>query len=282
MILELVAFVVLLFVVWNLSSRPKNFPPGPWGFPLLGHLPLLGPKSHETLIKWKKSYGPIIGIWFGSYRTVVIQDTKLIKEALNLNTFSGRPPLNFTTARSDGVAKGVVFTDGQEWTEQRRFALRNLRDFGFGTKTMEAKVQEEVTALLGRLEANEGKPMEVQNVFNAAMVNALWSIMFGERLDPEDPEVRDIVTRITANFRNISVFASLAIFMPWINKISPTLSGYIKMMEEATPLNNFINKKIDQHNANYIPEQPRDYVDAYTDEVRKTKDPNSSFHPERG
>ena len=28
--------------------------------------------------------------------------------------------------------QGIVFNDGKEWSEQRRFTLRTLRDFGFG------------------------------------------------------------------------------------------------------------------------------------------------------
>ncbi|CAG7657709.1 unnamed protein product, partial [Allacma fusca] len=44
---------------------------------------------------WKKTYGDVIGVWFGSYRTVVINDAKLVREAMSMNVFTGRPCMNF-------------------------------------------------------------------------------------------------------------------------------------------------------------------------------------------
>jgi hypothetical protein len=38
----------------------------------------------------------------------------------------------------------VFFSDGPFWVEQRRFTLRNLRDFGFGKQSMEGFIMEEV------------------------------------------------------------------------------------------------------------------------------------------
>ena len=40
--------------------------------------------------------------------------------------------------------RGVFFSNGQEWHEQRRFALRHLKDFGFGKAGMEETIMEEV------------------------------------------------------------------------------------------------------------------------------------------
>ena len=35
-------------------------------------------------------------------------------------------------------------SEGKTWVEQRRFALRTLRDFGFGKQGMEEMIQDEV------------------------------------------------------------------------------------------------------------------------------------------
>ncbi len=42
---------------------------------------------------------------------------------------------------SNGDLTGIFFSNGKEWQEQRRFALKNLRDFGFGKLSMEELVQ---------------------------------------------------------------------------------------------------------------------------------------------
>ncbi len=51
----------------------------------------------------------------------------------------------------DGIPKGIVHTNGAEWSEQRRFALKTLRDFGFGKRGMDAIIQEEASDLVRAL-----------------------------------------------------------------------------------------------------------------------------------
>ena len=39
--------------------------------------------------------------------------------------------------------QGIISSDGQLWQEQRRFALKHLKDFGFGKAGLEGVIQEE-------------------------------------------------------------------------------------------------------------------------------------------
>lgn len=39
---------------------------------------------------------------------------------------------------------GIIGSSGKEWQEQRRFALRNLREFGFGKSSMDELFDEEI------------------------------------------------------------------------------------------------------------------------------------------
>jgi hypothetical protein len=36
---------------------------------------------------------------------------------------------------------GVISTSGRYWRDQRRFLLKNLKDFGFGRASMESLIQ---------------------------------------------------------------------------------------------------------------------------------------------
>ena len=40
-----------------------------------------------------------------------------------------------------GNYTGIMFSQGQEWNEQRRFSLRYLKDFGFGKQPMEELIK---------------------------------------------------------------------------------------------------------------------------------------------
>jgi hypothetical protein len=68
---------------------------------------------------------------------------------------------------------GIIFANGHNWKVQRRFCLRNLRDFGFGKASMEALIMDEVKQLgdsmcppeLGKGSANR---VEMDNAFTVA------------------------------------------------------------------------------------------------------------------
>jgi hypothetical protein len=58
---------------------------------------------------------------------------------------------------------GIVLTDGPLWVEHRRFTIRHLKDFGFGTKSAEAVILEETEQLVK--EMKEEKVVQVSNWF---------------------------------------------------------------------------------------------------------------------
>lgn len=126
----------------------------------------------------------------GSHNAVVISDYKLIKEALNNNAFSGRPDIHLFNTLG---RYGITATEGQASIEQRRFVLRNLRDFGIGKMPMETLLMEEVKDVISWLKKNEGKPVSVQNKLNLSVINALWHILSGQRFDPEDNQLLEML-----------------------------------------------------------------------------------------
>jgi hypothetical protein len=68
---------------------------------------------------------------------------------------------------------------------------------------MESIISEEATELAERLRKHCGKPISIQNQFNAAIVNALWSILTGERFKQDDPELAEAIKRLTTYVVNI-------------------------------------------------------------------------------
>ena len=92
-----------------------------------------------------QKYGKIIGFYMGSRRFVVAADYDMIKELLKRDELAGRPDIRPMSQfrpgyglalgmGNDNRPPGVLMSQGRHWREQRRFLLRNLRDFGFGKR----------------------------------------------------------------------------------------------------------------------------------------------------
>lgn len=56
---------------------------------------------------------------------------------------------------------GIVFSNGENWKEMRRFALSNLRDFGMGKRGSEEKIIEEIHHLKGEFDKFEGTRYDI-------------------------------------------------------------------------------------------------------------------------
>ena len=53
---------------------------------------------------------------------------------------------------------GVLQSEVRTWLEERRFALRTLRDFGFGKSGIEQMIKEEVHLFTEEIRKSEGEP----------------------------------------------------------------------------------------------------------------------------
>ena len=136
--------------------RPPNFPPGPPRIPLVGSylfLLLINHKNKHLAINKLCEYykSSVIGFFTGATLTVVANDSKSAREMLIRQEFDGRPDVFLARLREPSFdIKGIFFTEGNNWLHQRRFTLRNLRDFGFGRRYQdyEIEVMDEMKSLV--------------------------------------------------------------------------------------------------------------------------------------
>ena len=68
-----------------------KLPPGPFGLPILGILPLIRKEFHLTLYDYSKRYGKIMAMKMGIENVVVLSDYYLIKKAFSSRDFVARP-----------------------------------------------------------------------------------------------------------------------------------------------------------------------------------------------
>ena len=99
--------------------------------------------------------------------------------------------------------RGIVANEGEAWVKQRRFGLRTLRDLGFGRRTIENIINEEIDQMMTKIAGDcERDSFLVASIFNIPLINVLWQLVAGHRFDEADPEGRNVIDNIVKIFKN--------------------------------------------------------------------------------
>uniref|UniRef100_A0A671DPX8 Cytochrome P450 family 2 subfamily J member 2 n=1 Tax=Rhinolophus ferrumequinum TaxID=59479 RepID=A0A671DPX8_RHIFE len=278
----LLGAVVFLFLAnYFKRQRPNNYPPGPPILPIIGNFFHMGFKEpHLSLQQHVKRYGNILSMEVGHFSTVIITGLPLIKEALvhQDQKFVNRA----VTLVRDHIFKnnGLIMSNGQVWKEQRRFTLTTLRNFGLGKRSLEERIQEETQHLNQTIEEENGQPFNPHFQINSAVSNIICSITFGERFEYQDDQFQEMLRLLDEVIAlEMSIFCHLHNMFPWIMKFIPGPHKTVLVKWEKLQL--FIARVIENHRRDWNPDKPRDFIDAYLNEIEKHADnPTSSFNDE--
>ncbi|OWF52912.1 cytochrome P450 2J6-like [Mizuhopecten yessoensis] len=260
-----VAFVVVLLIL--LVSRtlqwPANVPPGPSGYPIIGSMPLLRKGNVlETFRKLRAQYGDVFSLKIGPNLNVVINGKEALREAFvkRGEEFSDRPG-GFMT-ENIFHSKGIGFSSGEHWKQTRTFSLSTLRNFGFGKKSLESRVQEEIEAYLKFIEKQEGQPYDMKKITTIAISNIICSITFGNRFEYTDAKFKRLTSLFAENFRLLSVGGALRSF-PGVRFLPGDMFNVKKLIQNFADIKSFVFEQIAEHRKTYEEENQRDFVDAF-------------------
>jgi flavonoid 3'-monooxygenase len=116
----------LLFKKRTKGARP--LPPGPKGWPILGNLPQLGTKPHQTMYALSKVYGPLMYLRFGSVNVVVASSCNVASQFLKTHdlNFSNRPPNSGAELMTYNCKDMVFATYGPRWRAMRKLCSLHL------------------------------------------------------------------------------------------------------------------------------------------------------------
>lgn len=197
---------------------------------------------------------------------------------LSDTNFSTRPHMPIIQMLVGGCY-GIVNTNGHVWEEQRRWNLRKLRDFGFGKTSMEGLIMEEVNEVMDIIKDNREKPLVVDRILDLAVLNALWTLMNGERCAMNDPKIRGILDAHREGLE--AVLKSGLGFAPWLKYVFPNAQKKIEILGEK--FLKFCKDAVASHWDTWEKErESRDFIDEYISEIKKTTDPGSSFYGQMG
>lgn len=130
-------FLLYSILTRRRSEKSPPLPPGPRPWPIIGNLPQLGPKPHQSMAALAEVHGPLMHLKMGFVHVVVASSAAVAEQFLKAHdaNFSSRPP----NAGAKHVAynyQDLVFAPyGPRWRLLRKicalhlFSAKALDDF---------------------------------------------------------------------------------------------------------------------------------------------------------
>ncbi|KAK1551453.1 hypothetical protein QYE76_018271 [Lolium multiflorum] len=176
----------ICYVLFRAGKRSRApLPPGPRGWPVLGNLPQLGGKMHQTLHEMTKVYGPVLRLRFGSSVVVVAGSAAVAEQFLRTHDakFSSRPPNSGGEHMAYNYQDVVFAPYGPRWRAMRKvcavniFSARALDDLrGFREREAALMVRSLVDAAKARV------PVAIGKAANVCTTNGLSRAAVGLRV----------------------------------------------------------------------------------------------------
>ncbi|XP_072037477.1 cytochrome P450 2J4-like [Amphiura filiformis] len=266
--------VVFLFLSWWLRS-PKDFPPGPWGWPLLGYLPNLviayrtGQPLAQLLNLLAKKYGPVFSLNLAGKSVIVLNNFKYVKEGLNNPSVSDRPRVD---EADDG--EGLAMASGEPWKERRRLTLTILHSFGVGKRSFEENISEEAECLAKEISNLRGKAFDPCHFFTNAASNVICSVVFGKRFEYSDISFKRLMRMLNDNFKSVGSGA-LNRMIPFARYLQSSRSAIMATSRNRRNIMEFISDNVNEHKRVHIQNEPTDFIDVYLDEIKQRQKINT-------
>ncbi|XP_070801782.1 cytochrome P450 2J4-like [Pituophis catenifer annectens] len=278
-LLALFLTAVMLYFLKQLWSR-RNYPPGPFPLPFIGVAWQTGIRVTPTLlIKLAKRYGNIYTIWSGHMAIVVFSGFQAVKEALiQTEDFAERQMTPFFKEAFKN--KGIIFSNGPNWKQQRRFGLITMRKLGLGKKGMENRIEEEAHRLVKIFARAKEQPLDPSLPVTTAISNLICIMVFGYRFSAKDEKFQKMLINLNyyMKFGGSFVYLLYELF-PRVMKYLP---GYHQRVFRAlNEVTLFAKEEVEKHRELQSLHDPQDFIDYYLLQMEKTKgDPESAYDEE--
>ncbi|XP_060071846.1 cytochrome P450 2J6-like [Ylistrum balloti] len=265
----LVIFTALILSLKWLIRR-KNLPPGPYGLPVFGSIRLMKRgKPTEIFRNLRRKYGDVFSIKLGTLTIVVINGYENLKEAFvkRADDFSDRPETFVIVELSK--EKGLLASSGELWKQNRTFVLKALREFGFGKKSLETKIHEEVDVFIDHVMETSCEPFDLGDNIHVSVANVICSIVFGERFDHNDRKFLQLVTLLdeaaTINKPTglISCFPALRYLPGDMFKIKRFKTLFSEFLD-------YFSEQVQSHRDSFHENETRDFIDAFLHEQHRS------------
>ncbi|XP_050364656.1 cytochrome P450 81Q32-like [Argentina anserina] len=246
---------ILSLTVKFLCRSKQHLPPSPPTLPIIGHLYLLTPLLHRTFHKLSQKYGPVVSLWLGSRRVVLVSSSSVAEECFTRNdiVLANRPRFMLT-----GKHIGYNYTTmvespyGDHWRNLRRIGATDI--YSTGRLNMFSSFRkEEVKQLLFRLSQNSHEDfakVAMRNMLSEMTFNIIMTMVAGKRYYGDDStdkeEAKQFIDLITKAFEYGGA-TNPSDFVPILKWFSG--GGYEKeVIELGKRMDAFLQGLIDEQN----------------------------------
>uniref|UniRef100_A0A673GK54 Cytochrome P450, family 2, subfamily AE, polypeptide 1 n=1 Tax=Sinocyclocheilus rhinocerous TaxID=307959 RepID=A0A673GK54_9TELE len=259
---------ILKTVVLLNNVLTNNMPPGPFPLPLIGNVLNIG--FTDPLGSFQRRYGDVSTLYLGNNPCILLTGYESFKEAFveQADIFTDRPYFPIIDKLSKG--KGLIFSSGHMWHQQRRFALAALKYFGVGKKTLENSILQECRFLCDSIQLQTPFFLSQTrfHLVTDAVANIICGLVFGHRFEYDDHKFHLIQEYLDDVFQlPISNWGRLYNQFPTLMSMLP--GKHQTAFASMSKLKPFLQEEIIKHKEERDPSNPRDYIDCYLDEIEK-------------
>lgn len=184
-------FIIFLFKYHLKRKRESNrdLPPGPFSWPIIGNLHMLGELPHRALKDLADKYGPIMFLRLCSVPTVVVSSPEMAKLFLKTHdlVFASRP----ATAAGKYLfygCKDLGFAPyGDYWRQMRKICVLELLT-ARRIESFQWLREEEVSAMIRSIwqESQKGaKPVNLSKALSSVTANIICRMLMGTKCSTE-------------------------------------------------------------------------------------------------
>ena len=172
---------------------------------------------------------------------------------------------------------GITTSSGTLWKEHRTFTINALREFGFGKRSLESRIIEEIEVFVHEIQSKKGEPFNIHFLINVCISNIMCSINFGQRYNHDDQTFLSLLDKINQNLSNENAMF-VATILPFVRYIPGDPCRIKKMLGNVDVVQDSLRQIVKEHEETFDENNLRDYIDAFLKKMRTEKDnPNTTF-----
>ncbi|XP_060538868.1 cytochrome P450 2J5-like isoform X1 [Pantherophis guttatus] len=268
-ILIFLLLALLTFFFLKQLWTQRHLPPGPLALPFLGTLLAGGLWLHEEYFrKPVKRYGNIYSLWYGRQLMIVLSGFKAVKEGMTSfpEEFSYRAEDAFLNDLGKG--RGIIFSNGHTWKQQRHIGITSLRKLGLGKKSIEHQIEDAAQTLVEIFRQTKGQPFDPSFSLLNAVSNIICALSFGHQFSAEAEEFQKLVQALQIILKFLGdTFQAVYNLFPQLMKYLP--GPHKKALASLDIMLAFAKQEIEKHKESHCLHEPQDFIDYYLLQMEK-------------